>query len=100
MFDTPLSRARCNSFLRYLGIVGRVDSFQIRDDDEYDTVRRLVHDHRVGRIGNDIVNINGRKYPDDNTSTGEPNPLVLELAAETDQGAEFARLYKKNLTRA
>ncbi len=96
---TPLFRARCNSFLRYLAVVDKVQTYQLKDE-EFDIASHLVIDRRAERIDNNIVNTNGYKYPNDNTSNGEPHPLVLELAAETEQGSEFLKVYRKNLTAA
>ena len=108
MFDTPLFRARCNAYLTYLAVIGKISLDNVRED-ESDVLSRLLTDKKVRVSQNGtwepfVYPINAEHYPNDGYNDSLPfdpwegriHPLVLSLAAESEENEEFLRIYRKN----
>lgn len=80
MFVTPLFLARCDSFLAYLRVKGKIDAYRL-DSHEEDVAAYL---HSQGKIRvrelEDVSVVNINAAPFNPSPVGEVEPLVWHMA--------------------
>jgi hypothetical protein len=93
---TPLFLARCDSLLHYIGFYGRVELYNL---DDQDVAEHLMRERKVSVWHDEFQRtflIHNASSPYTVSTDKSVHPVVLELAADNPANEELMIQYRKN----